>query len=432
MRKAWLIAVLAWVFAAGSAFAANCTLSGVVLNVDTTPCANCTITLNPYTSQPITPGGNSYTSQPVSTTTDSNGNMTPISLPQGLIVQVTISENGATFGGYTAIVPFIPAATFTQMNQGIGTEPLNVLASLQPPTGPLNMNGQIIQNLACPGTTADALVWGCNATVGNLTVNGTWAVNSGLSVTGGINLSPISDPVAPTVSPIGTTGATSYSYYIVCHTAAGGTTNASPAGSTSIGNNVLNLSNYNQITWVKPTNSTTCDVLRNDLNHAIAYAQPGTTWNDQQNGAGTLYASIARNNTGDLKLNGGNVTGGPGIPLMGSLSIDALAAGKFLRVSGETTNGGYNNEFDVAEAAPLGSIVSMFCQVGSATCVDNTDTVNLAPWDMIDTAVTGSFTFTLRKNALNTSLHCSPTGSSGNQPTSVLAACTYIYQSYVQ
>lgn len=292
--------VLAMVLYANAAWAANCTLSGTVLNVDGSACANCTITLNPVTAQPLTTGGTTYTSQPISTTTDANGVMTSISLPQGLIVNVTISENGATFGGYTAIVPFMSAATFTQMNQGIATNPLNVLASSQPPTGPLSMNSQKITNLACPGSTYDALVFGCDATVGNLTVNGGYTIGSGLSVTGRLTDAPLGAVSAPTVSTIGVTGGTSYTYYIVCHDgnvlSEGSVLSA--GGSTSIGNATLTASNYNNISWTMPAGTLNCDVLRNDTTHSIALDVTTGTWKDQQAGAGSAYLPPTRNTTG--------------------------------------------------------------------------------------------------------------------------------------
>ncbi len=98
---------------------ATCSITGQVFNIDQTPCANCTISFNSAFPQPVTTGGTSYTSQPVSTTTDANGNLTPIALPQGLVTVVTISEKGATFGGFTAVVPLLSTVTFVQFQQGV-------------------------------------------------------------------------------------------------------------------------------------------------------------------------------------------------------------------------------------------------------------------------------------------------------------------------
>ena len=305
-RLVFTIAMFLW---ATAALAANCTLTGQVLNVDGTPAANAIITFNPVTQQPLTTGGTAYTNQPVSTTTDSNGNLTSISLPQGLIVQISIQENGATFGGYTAIVPFMSSATFVQMNQGISTNPLNVLASSQPPTGPLSMNNQKITNLACPSTNGDALTWGCAADIGNLTLSGVFTAGSGFAVNGALTVTGFGPISAPTVTPIGVTGATTYNYYIECNDANGGSSMPSPVGSTSIGNASLTSSNYNTITWTMPAGYVNCDVLRGDTSHSIALAVTNGTWNDQQNGSGSAYVPAAWNTTWLLHF-GGTGTGG--------------------------------------------------------------------------------------------------------------------------
>ncbi len=55
-------------------------------------------------------------------------------------------------------------------------------------------------------------------------------------------------PAAPTVTPLGTAGTTTYSYRITALDADGETL-ASVAGTTATGNAVLDATNYNQITW---------------------------------------------------------------------------------------------------------------------------------------------------------------------------------------
>ena len=69
------------------------------------------------------------------------------------------------------------------------------------------------------------------------------------------------DPSAPTVTPQGVAGATTYSYKIVAlhkH----GQTAASAAGSTATGNAVLSSSNFNRITWAAVTSATAYRVYR--------------------------------------------------------------------------------------------------------------------------------------------------------------------------
>lgn len=69
-----------------------------------------------------------------------------------------------------------------------------------------------------------------------------------LSPIGYNGFAPLNTPSAPTISPQGVTGATSYSYKVAAlygHYS----TDASTAGSTATGNATLNGSNFNRITW---------------------------------------------------------------------------------------------------------------------------------------------------------------------------------------
>lgn len=56
-------------------------------------------------------------------------------------------------------------------------------------------------------------------------------------------------PAAPTVSPQGTTGATTYSYRVSAVNSVGETL-ASTAGTTATGNATLSVSNFNRVSWV--------------------------------------------------------------------------------------------------------------------------------------------------------------------------------------
>ena len=63
------------------------------------------------------------------------------------------------------------------------------------------------------------------------------------------DLGALDTPATPTVTPQGTTGATSYSYKVVA-LAQNGVSAASAAGSTTTGNATLSASNTNRVTWV--------------------------------------------------------------------------------------------------------------------------------------------------------------------------------------
>lgn len=340
MRKrcAYLILALA-LLVGGIAWAAgnNCAITGTVQNIDGSNCANCSVTFDSQITQVL----NGVTYQPLiaSTTTDALGNLTAISLPQGLTVQIAVSENGQTFAPYTAIVPFLSAATFDQLNQGFTTDPLNVLASLQPPTGTLNMNGQAIDNLACPtATNGYALVWGCNATVNNLTVNGSFQQNvSGFGITGLLSVSQVANPSAPSVTAIGTTGATSYTYFIECHDGNGGATLPSLGTTITNGNATLSVSNYNQVVFTLPTGARSCDVLRGTTATSATggLALTASPFNDTSN-ATSAYTAATRNTTGDGQF-AGYVTSA-GLIDSGALSVTGNATiGGTLGITGATS-----------------------------------------------------------------------------------------------
>lgn len=74
-------------------------------------------------------------------------------------------------------------------------------------------------------------------------------------------LSSMSDPSAPTVTPQGASGATAYSYVVVALNRTGQTA-ASAAGATAIGNATLDSSNFNRVTWTAVTNATAYRIYR--------------------------------------------------------------------------------------------------------------------------------------------------------------------------
>lgn len=71
----------------------------------------------------------------------------------------------------------------------------------------------------------------------------------------------LSDPSAPTVTPQGTTGATTYSYKVVAMHRQGQTA-ASSAGSTTTGNASLSSTDFNRITWTAVAGATAYRVYR--------------------------------------------------------------------------------------------------------------------------------------------------------------------------
>lgn len=74
-------------------------------------------------------------------------------------------------------------------------------------------------------------------------------------------LTALSAPAAPTITPQGTTGATAYSYKVVAQHRFG-STEASSAGSTATGNATLSSTNFNRITWTAVTGATAYLIYR--------------------------------------------------------------------------------------------------------------------------------------------------------------------------
>jgi len=101
---------------------------------------------------------------------------------------------------------------------------------------------------------------GNNTNSGNLTVQGSTSLTGGLQ--GVVNLNGLSAPAAPTVTPVGTTGSTAYSYTVTALTASGAETIASNSGSTSSGNATLTTANQNYITWPTVSGALSYNIYR--------------------------------------------------------------------------------------------------------------------------------------------------------------------------
>ena len=75
----------------------------------------------------------------------------------------------------------------------------------------------------------------------------------------GQQVGALSTPGVPTVTPQGTTGATTYSYRIVARNSSG-VTLAGTGGTTATGNATLSATNFNRVTWSAVTGAESYDV----------------------------------------------------------------------------------------------------------------------------------------------------------------------------
>jgi hypothetical protein len=94
------------------------------------------------------------------------------------------------------------------------------------------------------------------------TTNNRLGIAEGLSLNGGqLVLTALANVSTPTITPQGTTGATTYGYKIVA-TNGSGVTAASTEGTTATGNATLSSSNFNRISWTAVTGATGYTVYR--------------------------------------------------------------------------------------------------------------------------------------------------------------------------
>lgn len=145
-------ALLLWA-ATALAQPATSTISGTLFLPDgSTAAANTVITFDSQKTQTV--GGETVQRQIVATETDANGAITPISLAQGLVVQVQIGNAAST----TAIVPFSGSTTLEDFltTTDIGN-PTN-LNSVAAPTGAYDFNAQTLQNVLIDSDEIDGIV----------------------------------------------------------------------------------------------------------------------------------------------------------------------------------------------------------------------------------------------------------------------------------
>jgi hypothetical protein len=87
----------------------------------------------------------------------------------------------------------------------------------------------------------------------------------GVNIQGGAAVLGVGTPSAPTVTPLGAVGSTSYSYVIVARSGQGetlGTSAGSSTGSTTTGNATLSATNYNQLSIPVPAGAKSVDIYR--------------------------------------------------------------------------------------------------------------------------------------------------------------------------
>lgn len=123
---------------------------------------------------------------------------------------------------------------------------------------------------------------------GSSNVTGLFATVSGISA--------LSTPGAPTVTPQGTPGGTTYSYKITALNARGETV-ASSAGTTSTGNATLNGSNFNRLTWSAVTGAVAYRIYGRTSGNEFYMATVGAVLQYDDQGAATPSGAAPGSNT---------------------------------------------------------------------------------------------------------------------------------------
>ena len=169
--------------------------------------------------------------------------------------------------------------------------------------------------------------------------------SSGLSVLGRILQTALATPGSITVTPTGTTGATTYTYKLVALSGAG-VTPAGAASSTTTGNATLSATNYNALSWTQVAGATGYRIYR-----TVGGATTG------------LIATIAAGATvsvDDTGLAGGGETAPTADTTGQFLFVDGLASAPGLALGSAPTTGFYNSGSGVISMTRLGTQIYSF------------------------------------------------------------------------
>jgi hypothetical protein len=225
-------------------------------------------------------------------------------------------------------------------------------------------SGNVLVGTTTDDATNKLQVTGSAKITGNVGL-ATASPTQALTVNGQVNTLALSTPVAPTVTPTGTTGATSYSYVIVAKQGDGSVTAGSTAGTTATGNATLTSSNYNALSWTAVTNAASYDVYRS-VGGATQGKLTNVTTNsyNDQGAAGDASTAPTTGTTGNV-----TVASGTGLLVTGSLqgnSIYASSAAKVGLSSGGFVGVGSTSGVNFSSTANFGGTADAGISRGAA------------------------------------------------------------------
>lgn len=199
----------------------------------------------------------------------------------------------------------------------------------------------------------------------------------------------LATPSAPVITNVGTTGSTTYTYFIVAIDKNGNKTLASSSGQTTTGNATLNGTNYNTVTWTAVSGAVSYDVLKTDTAHSVTLATTALSYNDQ-GGASSGYTAPTRNTTadgifdGDIKFN----TSGTGIiDANGNNLVTYTATGSAVNYL-TFVNSATGNAFQWQLAGTDSNISGKFVPKGTGVVFGAAETMMIPMSDESTTAIT--------------------------------------------
>ncbi len=198
---------------------------------------------------------------------------------------------------------------------GAGSAPVNIIGGNPFPSGvPISNYPAYVQ------------VVGAKNALNSLELRNVPTFDAGLNH---VTVNAIADPAAPAITVQGATGTTTYGpYYVVCHDANGGVTNASPSSNTvANGPAALSSSDYIQIAWTAEGGCAAWDVLKGAQGTALVTGLAGSATSVNDTGqATTSYVPPARNTTGDVAY--GSILVSVGMPYA-KIPTTVLNGGRF-------------------------------------------------------------------------------------------------------
>ena len=219
------------------------------------------------------------------------------------------SLNGLTNTGNEAISGTLTASGAANLNGGTSTTTLTAsgaaaLASesvnsivgsgTTPSLSGMSVNGRVVVTAyGASGAGPNVTTGTISASSNSLTVGSAsgWSAGMGIRVAHAGAATSLTTPSAPTVTNVGTTGTTTYTYVVIAIDAAHGYTAASAGGSTTTGNATLSTTNFNRIAWTAVSGAVLYAVYQTSPGNYRVGITSGTHINDSGSAdSGSTYS----------------------------------------------------------------------------------------------------------------------------------------------